>query len=130
MSVDTIGDFVTIIRNGLMASKPSVTTSHSNMRHQVANLLKEKGFVRDVVVSEDDGRKYLKVILKYVNGESVIHEITRVSRPGCRMYAGIKSVRPVIGGLGVTVLSTNRGILTHHQARALNVGGEVICTIW
>jgi small subunit ribosomal protein S8 len=130
MSVDSIGDFLTIIRNGLMASKSSVTAPYSNMRHQIANLLKEKGFVRDVSVAEEGNKKEIRIVLKYVDGESVIHEITRMSKPSCRVYSGIKSVQPVIGGLGVTIISTNRGIITHDQAKAWNVGGEVVCTVW
>jgi small subunit ribosomal protein S8 len=130
MSVDSIGNFLTIIRNGILAGKPSVVASYSAMRNQIANLLKEKGFVRDALIVEEGGFKRIKIILKYVGGESAIHEITRISKPGCRMYSGIKSVKPVIGGLGVTILSTNRGIITHDNAKALRVGGEVICTVW
>lgn len=131
MSVDVIGDFLTIIRNGLMASKPSVSAPYSRVRYTIANLLKEKGFIRDALVLEDEqGKKAVKVVFKYVEGESVIHEITRISKPSGRTYAGIAKVKPVIGGLGMTILSTNRGILTHDQAKALRVGGEVICTVW
>lgn len=130
--MDSIGDFLTIIRNGVMASKPWVACPYSKVRHQLADLLKEKGFVRDVSVVEVEGdaQKQLKIVLKYVDGESVIHQIDRKSTPGSRKYTGIKSVRPVIGGLGVTILTTNRGILSHDEAKALNVGGEVICTVW
>lgn len=131
MSIDTIGNFLTIIRNGIMASKPFVTAPYSTVRQHIAQTLKESGFIKDVVVvDEESGHKVLKIYLKYVRGESAIHEITRVSTPGMRVYSGISQVNPVIGGLGVTILSTNRGILTQAQARALNVGGEVICTVW
>ncbi len=130
MSIDTIGNFLTIIRNGIMASKPLVLVPYSNTRHEIASVLKDKGFIKDVIVLDEEGKKVLKVYLKYVNGESVIHEITRISKPSGRTYVGIGNVKPVIGGLGVTILSTNRGILAQDQARALNVGGEVICTVW
>lgn len=131
MSVDSIGDFLTIIRNGVMASKPSVQAPHSRMREQLVDLMKQKGFIRDYQVTEEEaGKKRIKVVLKYVEGESVIHEIKRVSTPGIRSYTGIKNVKPVIGGLGMTVLSTSRGLLAQDQAKAQRVGGEVICTMW
>jgi small subunit ribosomal protein S8 len=131
MSIDSIGNFLTVLRNGIMASKSSVVAPYSGMRHTIATLLKEKGFIKDVSIVEDEqGKKSLKVAFKYVDSESVIHEIKRISTPGCRVYAGIRNIKPVIGGLGITILSTNRGIITHDQAKALNVGGEVICTIW
>jgi|SRR5579859_5874288 len=131
MSIDTIGNFLTIIRNGIMASKPFILAPHSKMRQEIADVLKDQGFVRDVVVlDEESGHKTLKVNLKYVNGESVIHEIKRVSTPGGRSYSSVDNLKPVIGGLGVTILSTNRGIVTQNQAKSLNVGGEVICTVW
>lgn len=131
MSIDVIGDFLTIIRNGIMVSKPSVTVPHSKLRMQIAELLKTNGFIRDVSIVDGDAvKKEIKIVLKYVDRESVIHEIKRVSRPGLRAYSGVKKIKPVIGGLGVTVLSTSRGVMTQSQAKALNIGGEVICTVW
>jgi len=132
MSFDAIGDFLTIIRNGLMVSKPFVVAPYSKVKFEVANILKEEGFIKDcIVVNEDDlVKKAIKVYLKYVNNESVIHEIKRVSTPGRRHYSGAKRVKPVIGGLGVSILSTNCGMMTQNKAKELNVGGEVICTVW
>jgi small subunit ribosomal protein S8 len=131
MSHDSIGDFLTIIRNGVRMAKPSVVAPHSVMRQQIGQLLKEKGFIRDVVVLDAEAPlKEVKLILKYVDGESVIHEITRISTPGRRTYSGYEGIKPVIGGLGVTILSTSRGVMTHDQAKALNVGGEVLATVW
>ena len=130
MSVDTIGDFLTIIRNGIARSKPSVVLPYSILKHNIALLFKQEGFIRDVVTEEQEGFKQLKIVLKYVNGESVIHEIKRLSTPGRRVYRGADKVQPVIGGLGVSVLTTNRGLMTDKRARTLCVGGEVICTIW
>ena len=131
MSVDTIGDFLTIIRNGLMVSKSHVVAPYSRIKFEIASILKAEGFIRDfVTLDEPDGKKKLKVVLKYVKGESVIHEITRVSTPGRRRYAGITGIKPVIGGLGLSIISTSRGIVSNHQAKQLNVGGEVICTVW
>lgn len=130
MSVDTIGDFLTIIRNGIARSKPSVVLPYSKLKHNIALLFKQEGFIREVALEEREGRKQLKIDLKYVNGESVIHEIKRTSTPGRRVYRGATKVSPVIGGLGVSVLTTNRGLMTDKQARTVGVGGEVICTIW
>lgn len=130
MSIDAIGNFLTIIRNGIATSKPFVVVPHSNMREQIAHLLLSEGFLRDVQVTEEQDKKKLKVYLKYVDGESVIHEIKRVSTPGRRMYTSVKTIKPVIGGLGVTILSTNKGIITHKQARTMLAGGEIICTVW
>ena len=134
MSIDAIGDFLTIIRNGLMASKSFVVIPHSKMRFEVGRILKEEGFIRDCLVEEVEGkastRKYIKVLLKYVNGESVIHEITRISKPSSRFYSSIQSVKPVIGGLGISILTTSQGIVSNRQAEKLKVGGEVLCTVW
>lgn len=131
MSIDCIGDFLTIIRNATRVSKTSVLIPHSNIRFAIALLLKQEGFVRDVGVEEiGNNKKTIKITLKYVDGESVIHEIKRMSTPGCRTYSSIQDVRPVIGGIGVSILTTSRGVLTHKQAKKLNVGGEVICTVW
>jgi len=131
MSVDAIGDFLTIIRNGLMASKPRIVAPYSRIKFEIASILKDEGFIRDCsIVDGSDGKKSIEVKLKYMNGESVIHEIERVSTPGCRSYAGATGVKPVIGGLGISILSTNRGIMSNLKAREMNVGGEVICTVW
>ncbi len=132
MSVDSIGNFLTIIRNGLMASKLNVVVPHSNLKYEMSQILKDEGFIRGFSIVEREGQagKQIKIDLKYVNGESVIHEINRVSTPGCREYKGIAEIKPVIGGLGVTIISTNRGVLTNKQARELNIGGEVLCTVW
>jgi small subunit ribosomal protein S8 len=126
MSIDTVGDFLTIIRNGIMVSKPFVQVPVSTLKHQIALLLKEEGFIRDVTLED----RHMKIMLKYVGGESVIHEVNRVSTPGKRVYRGGDSIKPVIGGLGISVVTTNKGIMTDKKAKALNVGGEIICTVW
>lgn len=130
MAIDTIGDFLTIIRNGVMSSKSFVIAPFSNLKFEIANILQDEGFVRSTSVIEENDKKFIKVSLKYVGGESVIHELTRISRPGRRDYKGVSHIRPVIGGLGVSILTTNKGILTNKKAKALRVGGEVICTVW
>lgn len=137
MSIDVIGDFLTIIRNGIMASKSSVKVPHSNMKYELARILKDEGFIRDFsLVSDGEVKKQIHIFLKYVkvgkNGqnESVIHEIKRRSRPGRRYYASIAQIKPIIGGMGISIISTNQGIVTDKQARARAVGGEVICSVW
>jgi|SRR5579863_3964516 small subunit ribosomal protein S8 len=132
MSVDAIADFITIIRNGVMVSKSFVSAPYSKMRHSIAQILKDEGFIHDfmIVNTDSNAKKLLKVVLKYVDGESVIHEITRVSKPGRRVYVGSKEIKPVIGQLGVSILTTNRGIIANKKARQLSVGGEVMCTVW
>lgn len=130
MSIDSIGDFLTIIRNGLFVAKPFVETSYSKMRFAIAEILKDEGFIRDVEVRDEDGKKVLKVVCKYFGNESVIHEIKRISTPGCRRYAGVDEIKPVIGNLGISILTTNQGVMSHKQAKKLGVGGEIICTVW
>jgi len=131
MSVDTIGNFITIIRNGLMVSKPSVEATYSKMRYAVAQILKEEGFVHDVMVTQqENNKKGIKITLKYVDGESAIHKIERQSTPGRRAYAGVDEIEPVIGGLGLSILSTSAGVISHKQAKQQRVGGELICTVW
>jgi len=131
MSIDTIGDFLTVVRNGLMVSKTFVVAPYSKLKFEIAKILKEEGFIKDCIILEDDpSKKAIKVFLKYVNNESVIHEIIRASKPGRRYYTGATKIKPVIGGLGLSILSTNRGIISNKKAKELNVGGEVICTVW
>lgn len=136
MSIDTIGDFLTIIRNGLLRAKPFVFVPYSRMKESILEVLKDEGFIREfAVVAADDSKKSIKIYLKYVDGESVIHELTRISRPGCRQYVqvatkGTYGIKPVIGGLGISILTTSKGIVTHKKAKDLGVGGEIICTVW
>ena len=114
-----------------MASKSDVVAPYSNIKFEIATILKDEGFIHNCSVFEDeDGWKKLKVLLKYVDGESVIHEVTRASKPGRRLYTGATGAKPVIGGLGISIFSTSRGIITNKKAKELNVGGEVICTVW
>ncbi len=131
MSVDVIGDFLTVIRNALMIRKRSVTVPGSKLKIGIAQVLKDEGFIRDFEKFEDEnGKVFLKIVLKYVNGESVINEVSRVSRPGRRCYERAKGITPVVGGLGVSILSTSFGIMTDKKARKMLVGGEVLCHIW
>lgn len=130
MSIDTIGNFLTIIRNGIMASKSFVFAPYSKMRFAIAQILKDEGFINDVVLVDEDGKKSLKIMLRYFDGESAIHEIKRVSKPSCRAYKGVDEIKPVIGKLGISIVSTNQGVISHKKAKELGVGGEIICTVW
>ncbi len=130
MSMDPIGDFLTTIRNATMVAKPSVVVYYSKMKNAIAHILKDEGFIKDFQLQEENNKKFLKVVLKYVRGESVIHEITRKSRPGRRKYVGFDSIAPVIGKLGISIISTNQGVISQKQAKRLTVGGELLCTVW
>ncbi len=128
--MDSIANFLTIIRNGAMASKPFVIAPYSLQKAAIADILLKEGFIRTFTTVQDEGHQAIKVVLKYVDGESVIHEIDRQSKPSRRLYRGVDSIKPVIGGLGLSILSTNKGIISHKQAKKLRVGGEVMCTVW
>lgn len=132
MSIDILGNFLTIVRNGISRSKASVSVPFSKMKYELAKVLHEEGFINgfEVLHENDVVKKELKVFLKYVNNESVIHEITRVSKPSRRIYAGAGNIKPVIGGMGVSILTTNKGLLTDKTAKKMCVGGEIICTVW
>ena len=133
MSVDTIGNFLTVIRNRVRVSGLFALGRYSKLNAGIGAILKAEGFVKDVQVIEDaTGKKQLKIFLKYVDGESVIHCIDRVSKPSRRVYTKVKNLKPVIGGLGISIVSTNKGLLTDKQIKNQNgnVGGEIICTVW
>ena len=132
MSVhDTIGDFITVIRNAGQAGKPTCSYPHSNLRAGLASILKERGFVSDCAETKsEEGHKRLEVHLKYVNGESAIKGITRVSSPGRRSYCGYREIPQVLGGLGISILSTPKGIIDDKTARKNKLGGEVLCSVW
>ena len=130
MSKDVIADFLTVLRNGVARSKSYITIDYSNLRYEIGKILKQEGFITDLFEEEKDGGKVLKVILKYVEGESVIHEITRISKPSRRIYKSVDKIKPVIGGLGVNILTTSKGLMTDKAAQAQRVGGELICTVW
>jgi small subunit ribosomal protein S8 len=130
MSVDMIGDFITALRNGTMVGKRSVTVPGSRLRVEVARILKEEGYIKDYTVTKEDAKTALTVFLKYVNGECVIHKITRVSKPGRRHYESVRQLTPVVGGLGISVLTTSAGVITDQHAKRLGVGGEILCHVW
>ena len=131
MSIDVVGDFLTVIRNALMVYKRSVVVPSSNFKVSIAQVLKDEGFIRDFVIEDGENEKsLLKIFLKYVDGNSVINEITRISTPGRRHYEDSKNIKKVVGGLGVSIVSTSNGIMPDRQARKMGIGGEVVCHVW
>lgn len=128
---DPIGDMITRIRNAQQRSKPKVSTPGSRLRASVLEVLKTEGYIRGYAsVAHDDGRSELEIELKYFDGAPVIREISRVSKPGRRVYASVKALPRVNNGLGVAILSTPKGVMADHAARDANVGGEILCTVF
>ncbi|HUS36691.1 MAG TPA: 30S ribosomal protein S8 [Verrucomicrobiae bacterium] len=130
MSSDPIADMLTRIRNANMALLPEVTMSHSNMRESIAKILKREGYIQEVSVDGKAGAKNMKLKLKYQGRKGVIAGLRRVSTPGLRRYVGATEIPRVLGGMGISILSTPRGVLSGTEARKQNVGGEVIAYIW
>ena len=128
---DPLGDMLTRIRNGQEARHGSVISPSSRLRKNVLAVLKREGFIRDYSLQDvREGVKELKIQLKYNDGSPVIHEISRVSKPGRRDYSGIKDLSRFYNGLGIAILSTPRGVLSDAEARDQNVGGEVLCQVF
>jgi small subunit ribosomal protein S8 len=128
---DPLGDMLTRIRNGQQAGKSSITSPASKLRSNVLDVLKREGFIRDFSQREiRPGISEIEIELKYHEGDPVIREINRVSTPGRRVYSGIKSLSRVYDGLGISILSTPRGVLSDSEARDQNVGGEVLCQVF
>ena len=128
---DPLGDMLTRIRNGQSARKSVVSSPASRFRTNVLEVLKREGYIRNFSsVESEAGFKELKIELKYHEGQPVISEIKRVSRPGRRVYFGIRDLPRVYNGLGIAILSTPRGVLSDNEARTANVGGEVLCHVF
>jgi len=126
---DPISDMLTRIRNANRAMLPQVLVPHSKLKESVAGILKSEGYVADVAV-DNQPFKTIKITLKYTGRKPVIEGLQRVSRPGLRRYSGATEVPRVLGGMGISILSTSQGILTAVQARKKNVGGEILCIVW
>ena len=128
---DPVADMLTRIRNALRARHQKVDVPASKLKLEIARILKEEGYVSNFKPTEEEGHKVIRIYLKYDNNnEAVISNVTRVSRPGCRVYVGTKGVSRVLGGLGVNILTTPRGVMTGSAARKEGVGGEVLCQVW
>jgi small subunit ribosomal protein S8 len=127
---DPLGDMLTRIRNAQMRKSSSVTTPASSLRARVLDVLQSEGYIRGYSETEFNGKAEFKIELKYYEGQPVIREIERVSKPGRRVYSSVKTIPRVADGLGVSILSTPKGVMADHEARSQNVGGEVLCRIF
>ena len=128
---DPLGDMLTRIRNGAARRKNTVTTPASRLRARVLDVLQAEGYIRGYTETDfGNGKAEIEIELKYYEGASVIREIGRVSKPGRRVYVSVKSIPQVANGLGITILSTPKGVMADHQAREQNVGGEVLCSVF
>jgi small subunit ribosomal protein S8 len=125
---DPIADMLTRVRNGQSASKKSISMPSSKVKKAIANVLKEEGYITDFSI-DDSAKPTLSIELKYHNGQPVIEEIKRVSRPGLRIYRGSDDLPKVIAGLGVAIISTSKGVMSDRAARKIGHGGEVICLV-
>lgn len=131
MMTDPIADMLTRIRNGNNARHKSVDIPASNVKKQITEILLNEGFIKSYDVVDDNKQGIIKIDFKYAeSGERVISGIKRISKPGLRVYVKCEDVPKVLGGLGIAIISTSKGILTDKEARAQGVGGEVICYVW
>ena len=131
MTSDPIADMLTRVRNALSARHPKVDVPASKLKAEIARILKEEGFITNYKVAEEGVKKTIKIYLKYApDNRPVISEIERVSRPGCRVYVGQQDIPRVLGGLGINILTTPRGVMTGRTAHREKVGGEILCRIW
>lgn len=128
---DPVADFLTRVRNAIGARQPKVDVPASKLKLEIARILKEEGYIANFKATEEEGKKVLRVYLKYgSNNEKVITTVNRISRPGCRVYVGRDEIPRVLGGLGINILTTPKGVMTGRQARREGVGGEILCEVW
>jgi small subunit ribosomal protein S8 len=131
MNSDPIADMLTRIRNALGARHPKVDVPSSKLKMEIARILKEEGYVLNYKLVEEGTARTIRIYLKYTAANSpVISHIERVSRPGCRIYVGKGDVPRVLGGLGINILTTSKGVMTGLAARTTGVGGEILCQVW
>lgn len=127
---DPIADLLTRIRNAQMAKLPTVAMPSSKIKVAISKVLQDEGYITSYQVDENDGKPTLEIELKYFQGKPVIEEIKRASRPGLRSYKGKADLPKVRAGLGISIMSTNKGLMTEKQAHAAGIGGEVLCTVF
>jgi small subunit ribosomal protein S8 len=131
MQTDPIADLLTRIRNGARAKHSRVDMPASKLKVEIARILKEEGYLANFKLVEEKGKKTLRVFLRYTpDRRSVITDLKRISRPGSRRYTGKADIRQVVGGMGISIISTPRGLMTGQEARKEGVGGEVVCEVW
>ena len=126
---DPIADMLTRIRNAQSVNKVSVSMPASKLKSAIAAVLKDEGYIDDFAVAANDGKPLLNISLKYYAGRPVIEKIDRVSKPGLRIYKGSENIPKVMNGLGVTIMSTSKGVMTDRSAQAAGIGGEVLCVV-
>jgi len=127
---DPIADMLTRIRNGIHARRQRVDMPSSRLKMEIARILKDEGYIANFKVVEEEKKKFLRVLLRYTpGGESPISSIERISKPGRRVYVGTREITRVLGGLGVTILTTPKGVMTGKNARKAGVGGEILCSV-
>lgn len=127
---DPVSDFLTRIRNGIRARHQKVDVPASKLKLEMARILKEEGYISNYKPTEENGRKILRVYLKYgPNNEAAISKLERISKPGCRVYVGRNEIPRVLGGMGINILTTPQGVMTGRAARKAGVGGEVLCEV-
>jgi len=127
---DPIADFLTRIRNAQMAQMPTVSCPSSKIKVAISKVLEDEGYIGGYAISDEAGKSVISVELKYFQGKPVIEEIKRVSRPGLRDYTGSDNLPENRAGLGIAILSTNKGLMTNKQAQEAGIGGEVLCTVF
>lgn len=127
---DPISDLLTRIRNGQQVKKAKISCPSSKIKIAILKVLKGEGYIRDFEITEDEKGKHLKVSLKYFDGHPAIKEITRISKPGMRVYSAIKILPSIKNNMGISILSTSKGVMTNFSAKDLNIGGEVLCKVY
>lgn len=126
---DPVADMLTRIRNGQRAGKIEVLMASSKLKKAIATVLKDEGYIQDHTAQSENGKETLIITLKYYQGKPVIDEVKRVSRPGLRIYRSKEKLPIVLGGFGITVVSTSNGVMSGKAAKARGIGGEVLCTV-
>ena len=128
---DPVADFLTRIRNAHRARHQKLDVPASKLKSEIARILKEEGYIANYKPVEEDGQQLLRVYLKYsTDNIAAIRDLQRVSKPGCRVYVGRDEIRRVQGGLGISIMTTPKGVMTGRQARREGVGGEILCEVW
>jgi len=128
---DPVADFLARIRNAIRARHQKLDVPASKLKTEIARILKEEGYISNYKTQEEEGKLVLRVYLKYgPNNEAVIRDLKRISRPGCRVYIGKDEIKRVQGGLGISIMTTPKGVMTGRQARREGVGGELLCEVW
>jgi len=127
---DPVADMLARIRNAISSRQQKVDVPASKLKAEIARILKEEGYIANFKATEEEGHKVLRIYLKYSHNEAAISNVARVSRPGCRVYVRRSEIPRVLGGLGINILTTPRGVMTGRQARKQGLGGEVLCEVW